>query len=109
MSTISRERKSRLRDFNKRFISRDDIYNHNILKHKYFTIHPFADDNELLNKLKIRQANCKSVDGYWHMKSDIAFIEISVNKDITQYCMRWPKEKGYLLNFSVISGRGHGI
>lgn len=101
MSILSRERKSRLRDFKKRSLRQDHIYVHNILKHKYYTIHPFADDNELLNKINVTPENCQSVDGYWHMKSDISFIQLSANKDITQFRMRWPKAKGYFLNFNI--------
>jgi hypothetical protein len=101
MSTLSRERKSRFREYNKRFIGHDDIYVHNILKHQYFTIHPFGDDTELLSELNITPEDCHSVDGYWHMKSDISFIQVAVNKEIAQFRMRWPKDKGYLLNFNI--------
>ena len=101
MSTLSRDRKYRLRDFNSFYSGRDDIYIHKSLKHQYTTIHPFADDTELLNKLNIAPEDCRSVDAYWHMESDISFLQVFAHNDSTIFRMRWAKEKKSLLNINI--------
>jgi hypothetical protein len=41
------------------------------------TIHPLADEQELLSRLGIRPEECRSVDGYWRVGGDVVFLQVS--------------------------------
>jgi hypothetical protein len=40
------------------------------------TIHPLADEHDLLSTLDIRPEECIAVDGYWSIGGDVVFLQL---------------------------------
>ncbi|MEO0477002.1 MAG: hypothetical protein AAF085_13675 [Planctomycetota bacterium] len=67
--------KKRLRAFEKR---QENDVTYTIDRYpnaKYVTIHPFADDHELLEKIGWEPMRCVSVDAYLRVDNEIFFVE----------------------------------
>lgn len=41
------------------------------------TIHPLADELDILSKLNLRPEQCTSVDGYWSIGGDVVFLQVN--------------------------------
>ena len=99
MSTFSRQRKSRLRSFESRALHDGDVRTYR--EWRYVTVHPFADETELLATLSMSPAHCKSADVWWHTGSDIALLQTSAGGDAPfATTMRWFGDPPYM---SIIS------
>ena len=109
MSRFSRDSKFRLRDFRKRTskIGRfNQVYINKSIDHEYMPVHPFACEVEMLETLKSSQEQCTSVDAYWNLKTDIAFLQVATktvfdHKEVGLY-VRWEKTKKEYLNLVAI-------
>jgi hypothetical protein len=44
------------------------------------TIHPLADEPELVSRLGITPEECTSVDGYWCIGEDVVFLQLGTAK-----------------------------
>lgn len=75
MSTFSRQRKSRIRNFEARAARSDDVRAYR--DWRYITVHPFADEPELLEYLSMSPNQCMHADVLWHTGTDIALIQTS--------------------------------
>jgi hypothetical protein len=40
------------------------------------TVHPLADEYDLLSRLGIRPEECVSVDSYWSIDGDVVFLQL---------------------------------
>jgi hypothetical protein len=69
---------SRLRDFEQRArFAPDDVQNLPGLG-CYITVHPMADESDLLRKLGIDRSACREVDLYWATGDDVSFVQVMV-------------------------------
>lgn len=74
MSTYSRSRRARLRDFQRRLRHESSTESHNGFR--YISIHPLADDLETLDRLGLRPSDCTSVDCWWEVGNGVALLEV---------------------------------
>ena len=74
MSTFSRQRKQRLRDFEGRIKFGGDVrtYRH----WRYITVHPFADERDLLARLEMQPEECRNADVWWHTGNDVVLLSM---------------------------------
>ena len=95
MSTFSRQRKSRLRDFESRAAHADDVRQYR--GWRYITVHPFADEPELLARLSMTSDLCKQADVWWHTGTDVALLQTSTGgKSPFSTSVRWFGDPPYL-------------
>ncbi len=76
MSAFARQRKNRLRDFERRVELDDDVRTYR--DWRYVTVHPFADEPKLLASLELQPAECQNADVWWHTGSDIVLLQTTV-------------------------------
>ena len=74
MSNFARQRKKRLRGFESRCTAPADVrrYRH----WRYVTVHPFADEPELLRELEMRPEDCSSADVWWNTGRDVVLLQL---------------------------------
>ena len=107
MSRFTKDSKFRLRDFRRRKdYSPDSVYKHPTLGYEYIPIHPFSDESIILEKLELQSDNCKSVDAWWNMITDMCLLgvttkDIETNRKEGIYAS-WPREKQGYLYFMVV-------
>ena len=107
MTRFTKDSKFRLRDFRKRKdYSPDSVCTHPDLLQEYIPNHPFSDDKKILEKLKLRPENCRSVDAWWNMESDICLLGV-ITKDFEidrkeGIYASWQREKLGYLYFKVV-------
>lgn len=107
MSRFTKDSKFRLRDFRRRKnYSPDSVYTHSKLGYEYIPIHPFSDENNILEKLDLQPDNCKSVDAWWNMTTDMCLLEVTTKNIETNrkegIYASWPREKQGYLYFMVV-------
>jgi len=109
MSRFSRDSKYRLRDFRKRTTKNDgcnQVYINKSIDHEYMPVHPFAYEVEMLETLKPSPEKCTSVDAYWNLKTDIAFLQVATitvfDHKVVGLYVRWEKTKKEFLNLVAI-------
>jgi hypothetical protein len=80
------------------------------LEQEYIPIHPFSDETDILKKLDMSPAECKSVDAWWNMGTDMCLLgvttrELDKDMEVGIYAS-WPKEKQrYLFFLAVINSK----
>ena len=95
MSTFSRQRKSRLRGFESRAAHDDDVRKYR--DWRYITVHPFADEPELLERLSMTPDLCKHADVWWHTGTDIVLLQTTTgNQSPLSTSVRWFGDPPYL-------------
>ena len=95
MSTFSRQRKARLRDFESRAAYDNDVRRYR--EWRYITVHPFADEMELIARLGLAPDDCKSADVWWHTGSDIVLLQTVAGGDPPfATTVRWCNDPPYL-------------
>jgi hypothetical protein len=73
--------RNRLKDFQSRTtFSPSSVYLHRTRKWKYIPIHPFADELELLSRLKMQPDDCQSADAWWSVEEDATLLEVWTTK-----------------------------
>ena len=78
MSRFTKDSKFRLRDFSKRVnYSPESVYKSSA-GFEYIPVHPFSDEDTVLKELYMRPEECRAVDAYWHMGTDIGFLQMQV-------------------------------
>lgn len=76
MSTGGRRKRQRVRDFHRRArCAPEDV--RRLGAGQYLTIHPLADEAELLKRLGIQPADCTSADAYWFTGRDVVLLSVS--------------------------------
>lgn len=108
MSRFTKDSKFRLRDFRRRKnYSPDSVYVHPMENYEYIPVHPFSDESDILEDLRMEPIECKTVDAWWNMHSDMCLLSVTTareesNKEIGLYAS-WPKQKqGYLYFMAVL-------
>ena len=99
MTTFSRQRKARIRDFERRAEYSDDVRQYR--DWRYITVHPFADEPEVLARISMPPEDCRSADVWWHTGSDVALLQTYAGAEspfVTSVC--WFGHPPYL---SIIS------
>src|SRR5579885_1791193 len=67
---------ARYRDFLQRaHFAPDPVYLHRSGGWQYILIHPFADESDILARLKLRPEDCSSVDAWWAIDGDATLVE----------------------------------
>ena len=95
MSTFSRQRKFRIRDFESRAAHDGDVRKYR--DWRYVTVHPFADEPELLKRLSMAPDDCKFADAWWHTGTDIALLQTcAVRGAPFATTMRWFGDPPYM-------------
>lgn len=95
MSTFSRQRKLRIRNFERRARYDGDVRTHR--DWRYVTVHPFADEAELLERLALSPNDCKTADAWWHTGTDVVLIQtIAVKTAPCPTSVSWFGEPPYL-------------
>lgn len=95
MSTFSRQRKQRLRDFERRVRFDDDARRYR--SWRYFIVHPFADDAELLKRLEMQPEECRQADVWWHTGTDAVLLMSSATGKAQQpTTCRWGGNRPFL-------------
>lgn len=95
MSTFSRQRKQRLRDFEQRVRFDEDVRTYR--QWRYVTVHPFADETELLARLEMQPEECRQADVWWHTGNDVVLLQtIAVGKEKQPTKAFWHGNKPYL-------------
>ena len=79
MTTFSRQRKFRLRSFESRAAYARDVRTYRAWR--YVTVHPFADEPELLARLSMSPDDCRSADVWWHTGTDVVLLQTSAGGD----------------------------
>jgi hypothetical protein len=74
LSQRARLRRKRLRDFESRHRHGDALI---FAGSPYVTVHPFADDHGLLQKIGWPPEKCIGVDGWWKIHGDVVFLQVS--------------------------------
>ena len=81
-----------MRDFDARTAAGAEITA--FLETEYIAVHPFADDDLLLQRLSWPAEQCFAVDAYWRVLGDVVFVQVSSsarggwNKPIGRYVRR---------------------
>jgi hypothetical protein len=102
MSTFSRQRKSRLRSFESRALHDGDVRTYR--DWRYITVHPFADEPELLARLTMSPDDCKSADVWWHTGTDVALLQTYTGGDAPfATTMRWFGDPPYISIIAELS------
>lgn len=78
MSSHSRKRAQRRSDFAARKkASPTEVYVVADRGWEYITVHPMANETNLLTSLGMKPADCTSVDCYWSAKKDVVFLQVA--------------------------------
>ena len=94
MSGFSRRRKQRLRDFERRANFTDDLRTYR--SWQYITVHPFADEPELLARLGLHPEDCQKADVWWHTGEDVVLLQtVAVGEEKPTTCS-WFGDEPYL-------------
>jgi hypothetical protein len=95
-------KKARLSDFRSRCA--DDVEVLRLRDSEYIPIHPFADDQALLERIGWQSEKCISVDAYWRVTDDVVFLQMSTKgssgRAVGRYA-RWREGEGGV-NLSVV-------
>jgi len=103
MTTFSRQRKSRLRSFETRASNDGDVRTYR--DWRYITVHPFADEPELLTRLSMSPDDCKSADVWWHTGTDVALLQTYTGGDPPfATTVRWFGHRPYLSIIAELPG-----
>ncbi len=108
MTRFTKDSKYRLRNFKTRAsYSPGDVLVNPIEAQDYIPIHPFGDDNDLIKKIGLEASDCKAVDAYWHMGTDISFLQVGT-RDIYSsfepgYYAQWSKKKKEYLILTCVT------
>lgn len=95
MSTFSRQRKQRSRDFKRRVEITDDLRTYRAWR--YITVHPFADEPELLAHLGMQPTECQTADVWWHTGRDVVLLQaVAVGQEEQATTCRWFGSEPYL-------------
>lgn len=95
MSTFSRQRKQRLRDFERRVRFDDDVGTYR--DWRYLTVHPFADETQRLARLEMRPEECRQADAWWHTGSDVVLLyAVAAGKEKQPTTGIWSGHKPFL-------------
>lgn len=94
MSTFSRQRKSRIRSFEARASFSGDVRVYRYWR--YVTVHPFADEPELLERLSISPDECRFADVWWNTGNDIALLQTRTDGSDFTTSVRWFGDPPYL-------------
>jgi hypothetical protein len=102
--SVSAIRKKHLRDFRERAVEQGTGA---LLGTEYVTIHPFSDDEETLARLEWSVAQCTSVDAYWLVDHDVAFVQmLSRPNGSPDTYARWNRSTEYV---NIVCTIGHPV
>lgn len=102
MSTFSRQKKRRLRDFEKRWRLSTDVRTYR--DWRYLTNHPFADETELLGRLSLRSEDCVVADVWWHTGKDVVLLQTWADSEHpSSVDVRWFGSEPYLSIFAKLA------
>lgn len=62
-------------------------------KFQYVTIHPLADEDEILHRLSLAPEKCVACDLYWAIEDRLAFVSIQGNSTAEPFVNYWFKFK----------------
>jgi hypothetical protein len=92
----SKAKLMRLKSFEERKdYDREGVYKVPQFGWEYINVHPMADETEVLRKLCLQPDDCKAVDCYWHVGSDVVFLQVYSrmylqDREPALYAHRWP-------------------
>lgn len=69
-------RAQRFNEFTQRAASQDVSVHHTIQEIRYISIHPFADEHELLERIGWRSDLCLAVDAWVCMSEDMVLVQV---------------------------------
>jgi hypothetical protein len=74
---MNRSAAARLAGFDRRArAAPGDVLRHATGGWRYIAVHPFADDDALLERLQWPPERCLSVDAYWELAGDVHFLQV---------------------------------
>jgi hypothetical protein len=62
-------------------------------KFQYVTIHPLADEDEILHRLSLAPEKCVACDLYWAIEDRLVFVSIQANSTVEPFVNYWFKAK----------------
>jgi hypothetical protein len=71
---MTKRQSARIRDFEDRIAADSEI--RGFLGTQYLSIHPFADEPDILNDIGSSPYDCAAVDAYWKVEDDVAFVQV---------------------------------
>jgi len=69
-------------EFHKIWKDQIEIFNYGNTIIEYVTIHPFGDEEKLLNKIKVNPRDCKYVGSYIKLKQKLFFVEFEIVEEL---------------------------
>lgn len=95
MSAYSRQRRFRLRDFQRRYWY--DGERRSYRDWRYVIVHPFADDLALLDRLGMAPSECRNADVWWATGKDVVLLQTRAVGEAGQATVRiWCARPPYL-------------
>lgn len=69
----------------------------------YITVHPCGDEPEVLDRVGVLPEDCQSVDAYWNVGSDVAFLQVSCVETEAEeaFTIRRANNDAYLFNLTA--------
>ena len=73
---------ARIKDFeNRAQFAPDAVYTNEEGDWRYIPIHPFADEEQLLQNLDLKREDCILVDAYWEVGGDVIFLTVTLDRN----------------------------
>jgi hypothetical protein len=76
---------------------------------RYISIHPFADDHQLLERLNWPSDRCQNIDAYWECAGDVYFVQmVTAGQSIRApgFYYRWTGDDVYVANLVAVVESG---
>src|SRR5688572_3610377 len=78
-----------------------DVYRHRARGWQYIPVHPFGDEPEVLERLRLRPGDCRSVDAWWGIDGDATLLESRAGSPAGLYAKPTPHRERWVYLVAV--------